>query len=600
MKQELAAWTKNARLKHFISEVIDLCKPRTIHLCDGSEEENCALLTLLVERKTLIPLNPEKRPGSYLCRSDPNDVARVEEATFICSKKKEDAGPTNNWRDPLEMKRELMRLFSGCMKGRTLYVIPFCMGPLGGSELSLFGVQVTDSPYVVVNMRIMTRVGACVLEELGDAFFIPCLHSVGVPLEEGEEDASWPCRKDQKVIAHFPEERSIWSFGSGYGGNALLDKKCLSLRIASVMARDGGWLAEHMLIVGLTGPEGKKHYIAGAFPSMCGKTNLALIHSVLPGWKAECVGDDIAWMKFKEDGRLYAINPEAGLFGVAPGTSVASNPNAMLTLAKKTLFTNTALTPDGDVWWEGMSAPPPALTDWKGRAWTPSLGTPAAHPNARFTAPLSQCPIVDPLWDSPEGVPLSAILFGGRRPATLPLVVQSLSWNHGVLFGAALSSERTAAAKGEVGVLRHDPFAMLPFCGYNMGDYFAHWIKIGAAGDPDKLPKIFSVNWFRRASDGSFLWPGYGDNIRLLKWVVQRCEGYENALKTPVGYVPGEEALDLTSLDISKEKLSELFAVNKEEWLREVDELEEYFKRFEERFPKALKEELAALRERLA
>ena len=593
--------TGNQKLNHFIQEVIDLCQPDDVHLCDGSEEENKTLLSHLVKKGVFVPLNSEKRPGSYWCHSDPDDVARVEEATFICSRKEEDAGPTNHWKDPAEMKKILMGLFSGCMKGRTLYIIPFSMGPVG-SKLSYIGVQLTDSPYVAVNMRIMTRMGKRVLDELGDGFFVPCLHSVGVPLEEGQEDVAWPCRKDSKYIVHFPEERSIWSFGSGYGGNALLGKKCFALRIASAIARDEGWLAEHMLILGLTSPEGETKYVAAAFPSMCGKTNLAMVQSALPGWKVECVGDDIAWMKFKEDGRLYAINPEAGFFGVAPGTSEESNPNALSTISKNTIFTNTALTPDHDVWWEGLTKEPPLkLIDWHGEQWTPLVSkTKASHPNARFTAPLSQCPVIDPNWDSPEGVPISAFIFGGRRPSTIPLVFQSLSWNHGVLLGASLSSETTAAAKGAVGNLRHDPFAMLPFCGYNMGDYFAHWLKIGTKTAPEKLPKIFYVNWFRKTPEGAFIWPGFGDNIRALKWILERCDGKDNADLTPIGYLPKEDALNIEGLDLSSQELQGLLAVDTDGWLKESYDLEEYFELFGDHFPKPLSEELNALRSRLS
>ena len=592
--------TGNQKLNHFIQEVIDLCRPKDVHLCDGSEEEEKNLLNALVKKGVFVPLNPDKRPGSYWCYSDPDDVARVEEATFICSRKEEDAGPTNHWKDPAEMKKNLMGLFLGCMKGRTLYIIPFSMGPVG-SKLSYIGIQLTDSPYVVVNMRIMTRMGKRVLDELGDGFFVPCLHSVGVPLEEGQKDVLWPCRKDSKYIVHFPEERSIWSFGSGYGGNALLGKKCFALRIASAIAHDEGWLAEHMLILGLTSPVGETKYVAAAFPSMCGKTNLAMVQSALPGWKVECVGDDIAWMKFKEDGRLYAINPEAGLFGVAPGTSKESNPNALSTISKNTIFTNTALTPDHDVWWEGLSEDiPPELTDWRGEQWTPDRETKASHPNARFTAPIEQCPVVDPNWDSPEGVPISAIIFGGRRPSTIPLVYQSLNWNHGVLLGASLSSETTAAAKGAVGKLRHDPFAMLPFCGYNMGDYFAHWLKIGTKTDPEKLPKIFYVNWFRKTPEGKFIWPGFGENVRVLKWIFERCDGKDNADQTPIGYLPKKDAIDIEGLDLSLEAIQGLLTVDFDGWLKETYELEEYFRLFGDHFPKPLQEELNALRSRLS
>lgn len=593
--------TGNKKLDHFIQEVIDLCQPQDVHLCDGSEEENNALLQHLVDKGVFIPLNPEKRPGSFWCRSDPDDVARVEEATFICSQREEDAGPTNNWRDPTEMKKTLMGLFSGCMKGRTLYVIPFSMGPVG-SPLSYIGVQLTDSPYVVVNMRIMTRMGKRVLDQLGEGFFVPCIHSVGVPLEEGQEDVRWPCRKESKYIVHFPEERSIWSFGSGYGGNALLGKKCFALRIASNIARDEGWLAEHMLILGLTPPDTEEtKYVAAAFPSMCGKTNLAMVQSALPGWKVACIGDDIAWMQFKEDGRLYAINPEAGLFGVAPGTSEGSNPNALKAISKNTIFTNTALTPERDVWWEGLTeVPPPQLTDWRGEPWTPDSRTKASHPNARFTAPLVQCPVVDPRWDSPEGVPISAFIFGGRRPTTIPLVYQSLSWNHGVLLGASLSSETTAAAAGAVGKLRHDPFAMLPFCGYHMGDYFAHWLSIGTKTDPDKLPRIFYVNWFRKDESGAYIWPGFGDNVRVLKWILERCAGQDNADTTPIGYLPKEGSIDLEGIDLTEHELRALLAIDTSGWLQETYELEEYFQLFGDHFPKPLKAELDALRARLS
>lgn len=593
----LNTWTTNEKLINWIHEIIDLCDPKAIHICDGSEEENAQFCNELVEKGVFHPL--EKRPGSYWCHSDPDDVARVEESTFICSHREEDAGPTNNWKDPQEMKATLMDLFRGSMRGRTLYVIPFCMGPLG-SRLSYIGVQLTDSPYVAVNMRIMTRMGQAALEQLGNGFFVPCLHSVGAPLEEGQDDVAWPCCADKKYIVHFPEERSIWSFGSGYGGNALLGKKCFALRIASVLARDEGWLAEHMLILGLTNPEGEKRYVAAAFPSMCGKTNLAMVEAALPGWKAECVGDDIAWMKFKDDGRLYAINPEAGFFGVAPGTSMDSNPNAMRSITTNTIFTNTALTPDGDVWWEGIGTEPPeGLIDWKGNPWTPESGTKASHPNARFTAPVAQCPVIDEKWNSPEGVPISAFIFGGRRPSTVPLIYQSINWNHGVLLGASLSSETTAAAKGAVGKLRHDPFAMLPFCGYHMGDYFAHWCDMGTKTDAEKLPKIFYVNWFRKDAEGNFIWPGFGENVRALKWALERCDGKENAVETPIGYLPKEDALDLSGLDLSEDKLAELLKVDRQAWLEEMDNLEEYFTLFGRHFPSKLQDELERVRSNL-
>ena len=592
--------TQHKKLIAWVEEIARLTTPDRIHWCDGSDEEYDQLCQLLVDAGTFTRLSPTKRPNSYYATSDPSDVARVEDRTFICSKEERDAGPTNNWRDPGEMRDVLKDLFEGSMKGRTMYVVPFSMGPLG-SDISHIGVEVTDSAYVAVNMKVMTRMGTGALEVLGDdGEFVPCLHSVGMPLEEGQADVKWPCNSTDKYIVHFPETREIISYGSGYGGNALLGKKCFALRIASVLARDDGWLAEHMLVLKLTNPAGESRYVTGAFPSACGKTNLAMLVPTLPGWKVETVGDDICWMKPDAEGRLRAINPEAGFFGVAPGTNMQTNPNAMLSVEANTIFTNTAITPDGDIWWEGMGEPPEGLIDWKGQLWSKELGTPAAHPNSRFTAPASQDPAIAAEWEDPAGVPIDAVLFGGRRASVIPLISQSRDWAHGVFLGSILSSETTAAATGTVGKLRRDPFAMLPFCGYNMADYFGHWLSFSDRFDEATLPKIFYVNWFRKGDDGRWLWPGYGENSRVLEWVFERSAGRGDAVETPIGFVPSTTALNVEGLNVTEVDLTELLTVNHDEWRDEVPRIREHYATFGDDLPKKLIQEIDRLEASLA